>query len=281
MISRHRRQTWVTRMSGCPSSPGKRARRNIAAMTSAGREEIGESVLRRCLSARMDSSNELISASIVCCWYCQELLGARFIVKTEYGEENTVNYFIPTPWPAKSAAPERPQRSTHSTQTSTHVASTLRLRPSPCLSQPIPFPRQDQSRQAPSYIWRLPRRRPRKWNFSLSSYPITPIQFSLGIWTFLDAAILSAHAHPPLNEPDYPLPVHVTFADWVPGLCSLLGILVVNLIDKDRVRGDEGFGDSRAVWRARLFLFVGFALMAGGLAGSVVCRLPITIHHEL
>jgi Uncharacterised protein family (UPF0220) len=53
-------------------------------------------------------------------------------------------------------------------------------------------------------------------------------------------------------------------------LCSLLGILVVNLIDKDRVRGEEGFGDSRAVWRARLILFIGFALMAGGLAGSVV-----------
>ena len=64
--------------------------------------------------------------------------------------------------------------------------------------------------------------------------------------------------------------MHVTFADWVPGLCSLLGILVINLIDKDRLRGEEGFSDSRAVWRARLFLFVGFALMAGGLAGSVV-----------
>ena len=47
-------------------------------------------------------------------------------------------------------------------------------------------------------------------------------------------------------------------------------MLVVNLIDKDRVRGDEGLGDSRAVWRARFFLFIGFALMAGGLAGSVV-----------
>lgn len=46
--------------------------------------------------------------------------------------------------------------------------------------------------------------------------------------------------------------------------------MVINLIDKDRIRGDEGFGDSRAVWRARLFLFIGFALMAGGLAGSVV-----------
>jgi hypothetical protein len=46
-------------------------------------------------------------------------------------------------------------------------------------------------------------------------------------------------------------------------------MLVVNLIDKDRIRGEDGFGDSRAVWRARLLLFIGFALMAGGLAGSV------------
>jgi Uncharacterised protein family (UPF0220) len=49
------------------------------------------------------------------------------------------------------------------------------------------------------------------------------------------------------------------------------------MIDKDRIRGDEGFGDSRAVWRARLFLFIGFALMAGGLAGSVVSLFIIMI----
>lgn len=79
--------------------------------------------------------------------------------------------------------------------------------------------------------------------------------------------MLSAHARPKWDgEP----PVHVTFVDWVPGICSLLGYLVINMIDKDRVRGEEGFGDSRAVWRARLILFIGFALMAGGLAGSVV-----------
>lgn len=89
-------------------------------------------------------------------------------------------------------------------------------------------------------------------------------------WTFLDAAILSAHAHPPIGDPQLPPPVHVSFVDWVPGICSLLGMIIVNLIDKDRVRGEEGFGDSRAVWRARLFLFIGFAFMAGGLAGSVV-----------
>ena len=69
-----------------------------------------------------------------------------------------------------------------------------------------------------------------------------------------------------------PVPVHVTFLDWIPGICSLLGMLIINSIDKDRVRGEDGFGDSGAVWRARLVLFIGFALMAGGLAGSIVRR---------
>ncbi|KAE9391243.1 UPF0220-domain-containing protein [Gymnopus androsaceus JB14] len=80
------------------------------------------------------------------------------------------------------------------------------------------------------------------------------------------AGALVPHARVPWGEDP---PVHVGFVDWVPGICSLLGYLVVNLIDKDRIKGDEGFGDSRAVWRARLFLFIGLALMAGGLAGSV------------
>ena len=96
------------------------------------------------------------------------------------------------------------------------------------------------------------------------------MKFALANWVFLDAAILSKHAHSPWGSPDEPPPVHVSFVDWVPGICSLLGYLVINMIDKDRIRGDDGFGDSRAVWRARLFLFIGFALMAGGLAGSVV-----------
>jgi hypothetical protein len=101
------------------------------------------------------------------------------------------------------------------------------------------------------------------------------IQFALANWAFLDAAILSAHAHPPAGDADYPVPVHVTFVDWIPGLFSLFGLLIVNLIDKDRIKGEEGLGDARAVWRARLFLFIGFAMMAGGLAGSVV-RSPLS-----
>ena len=55
-------------------------------MTSVGREEIGESVLRCCLNARKDSSSDsdLISASIACCWYFQEFaLIIESIVKIE------------------------------------------------------------------------------------------------------------------------------------------------------------------------------------------------------
>ncbi len=37
--------------------------------------------------------------------------------------------------------------------------------------------------------------------------------------------------------------------------------------------GDGGWGGGSVVWRARLFLFMGFALMAGGLAGSIVSSL--------
>lgn len=55
-------------------------------------------------------------------------------------------------------------------------------------------------------------------------------------------------------------------------------MIIVNLIDKQQLLSDDEQGGSWAdgswgggvAWRARLFLFVGFALMAGGLAGSVV-----------
>ena len=83
----------------------------------------------------------------------------------------------------------------------------------------------------------------------------------------------SAHAKPPPDAPYDTIPVHVTFLDWIPGIFSILGMIIINLIDKDRLTGEGAFGgagDSRAVWRARLVLFLGFAMMAGGLAGSVV-----------
>ncbi|KDQ54338.1 hypothetical protein JAAARDRAFT_209446 [Jaapia argillacea MUCL 33604] len=75
--------------------------------------------------------------------------------------------------------------------------------------------------------------------------------FALANWAFLDACLLSSHAHGPPGEPDDEAPVHVSFVDWVPGIGSLL------------------------------FLFIGFALMAGGLAGSVtVLVLRYTFNHD-
>jgi len=101
--------------------------------------------------------------------------------------------------------------------------------------------------------------------------------FAIGWWFFLDATILSSHAKPieDPNSPFDPVPVHVTFADWTPAICSTLGMIIVNLIDKQKLQGEgddgawEGSWGGGVTWRARLFLFLGFALMAGGLAGSV------------
>ena len=65
--------------------------------------------------------------------------------------------------------------------------------------------------------------------------------------------------------------MHVGFVDWIPGICSVLGMLVINSIDKDRLSAENfSYSGGNVAWRARLVLFMGFALIAGGLAGSVV-----------
>jgi len=110
-------------------------------------------------------------------------------------------------------------------------------------------------------------------NKAAAAVYLAGIVFAVANWVFFDAAIVSAHTGPPPDAP-HDTVLHVTFADWVPGICSIIGLLVVNLVNKAHLRGD---GDSSAfsssessvVWKARLFLFLGFAFMAGGLAGSV------------
>lgn len=111
--------------------------------------------------------------------------------------------------------------------------------------------------------------------------------FSLGWWIFFDALLISSvrskrppDADDPSRTPPWLEPaVTVSFADWLPGLLATLGMIVVNLIDKSILAEAGGFGGAMGggfggggdpiQWRARLFLFVGFALLAGGLAGSV------------
>lgn len=107
--------------------------------------------------------------------------------------------------------------------------------------------------------------------------------FAVGWWLFFDACILSTVAMrkarpPPGGDDGTPLPelppVHISFADWVPGLLATLGMIVINLIDKSHLVEDDfngpslGGGSDPVAWRARLWLFVGFALLAGGLSGS-------------
>lgn len=47
-------------------------------------------------------------------------------------------------------------------------------------------------------------------------------------------------------------------------------MLVINSIDKARLSADSfSYSGNGVAWKARLVLFLGFALMAGGLAGSV------------
>ena len=94
---------------------------------------------------------------------------------------------------------------------------------------------------------------------------LTYLQFSLGFFFFIDA---STYSHSSKNIGSE---VHIKFVDWIPGICSSLGMLVINSIEKTRLSADSySYSGTGVAWKARLVLFLGFALMAGGLAGSVV-----------
>lgn len=60
------------------------------------------------------------------------------------------------------------------------------------------------------------------------------------------------------------------FVDWIPGICSSLGMLVINSIEKSRLQADSwNYSGNGVAWKAQFVLFLGFALLAGGLAGGV------------
>jgi len=87
--------------------------------------------------------------------------------------------------------------------------------------------------------------------------------FSISVFFLIDAAAFSKSNK---NGSDF----HVTFVDWIPMICSVLGMLVINSIDKSRLSADSfSYSGDGIAWKARLVLFLGFALLAGGLAGSV------------
>merc|ERR1712093_595652 len=124
-------------------------------------------------------------------------------------------------------------------------------------SSGVPLRRSDPRRvflvSCPSWL-KLPALGPRKREYLVY---FSGFLFAFGWWAFLDATVLSAHAKP-ISDPDTPydpVPVHVTFADWAPGLCATLGMIIVNLIDKARLMTDDdgyggGWGGGGVAWRA-------------------------------
>ncbi|PSK37838.1 hypothetical protein C7M61_003083 [Candidozyma pseudohaemuli] len=88
--------------------------------------------------------------------------------------------------------------------------------------------------------------------------------FAIGFWSMVDAAVYSKTVNASV--------VHITFVDWIPFICSTLGMIIVNSIEKSNLFTDGqnsflGDGNTHA-WAARVILFFGFSLLAGGLAGS-------------
>jgi hypothetical protein len=59
-------------------------------------------------------------------------------------------------------------------------------------------------------------------------------------------------------------------------------MLVINSIDKSRLGADSfSYSGNGVAWKARLVLFLGFALLAGGLAGSVTVLVLKYVIHEV
>ena len=82
-------------MSGVKADVARaRKKENMRVMTSVGKDEIGASALRRYFSARMDSSNDLISASMACCWCSQEFASLGSIITASFTvlTKNAITY---------------------------------------------------------------------------------------------------------------------------------------------------------------------------------------------
>lgn len=78
----------------------------------------------------------------------------------------------------------------------------------------------------------------------------------------LDSAVWSKH----MNGSD----TDVKFVDWLPLFFSSLGMLIINSVEKQRLSSDSwSYSGSGVAWKARVVLFLGFAALAGGMAGGV------------
>ncbi|KAI8081964.1 uncharacterized protein B0P05DRAFT_538810 [Gilbertella persicaria] len=94
--------------------------------------------------------------------------------------------------------------------------------------------------------------------------------FALGWWVFIDGLSVLWNLQNRQIAPG--------IEDWVPGIITTFGMIIVNLIDKEALKGN--LVDDEYIWRARLFLFFGFAMMAGGFSGSVAVLVTKYIYND-
>ncbi|TPX30709.1 hypothetical protein SmJEL517_g05792 [Synchytrium microbalum] len=87
--------------------------------------------------------------------------------------------------------------------------------------------------------------------------------FALGWWIFIDGLAFCSTRDPAL-------PVPIAFEDWVPGILSTIALIVVNLIDKEKLNADDfSYSGSNVACKARLFAFVGVTMALGSLGGAL------------
>ncbi|AGO11613.1 AaceriADL169Wp [[Ashbya] aceris (nom. inval.)] len=120
---------------------------------------------------------------------------------------------------------------------------------------------QDQDR-----LFRLPFHLPNRLATRKVGVYLAGALYVLGIWLFVDCLLYSKYVNASK--------LHVTFVDWIPVLCSTSGMLVVSMIDKNRLLEDalasgSFVGSNQRAWQAQMVLFLGFALLAGGFAGAL------------
>ncbi|KAG4303130.1 hypothetical protein PCANB_000505 [Pneumocystis canis] len=99
------------------------------------------------------------------------------------------------------------------------------------------------------------------------------ILFSSGWWFFIDSILYSKI----VNTGN----VHITLIDWIPLILSTFGMIIINSIDKNKLISNTFiYTEYHIVWKARLLLFLGFSLLASGLAGSLtIFILKYVIHN--
>jgi hypothetical protein len=80
-------------------------------------------------------------------------------------------------------------------------------------------------------------------------------QFALSFFLLFDAATISSHAKPPPDAPYDVVPVHMSFVDWIPAICSTRESFVYSQLEsallcqgEQSVRGEQESHQSRGLY---------------------------------